>query len=79
MKRAVDKGLGVLFGIIAVYAGFAVLGSLVEPYVAWIVGAVVFVIIIAGLAVALPGSMSLGTTVVERYKKRKEDPWSGSE
>ena len=73
MKKAIDKLFAVFLGIIAITTGLAVAAELIRPYMGWIVGTLVVVIIVVAGAVISPMAGGL----VDRMRNRDSEDWSG--
>ena len=76
MKKAIDRTFGVFLGIVAIIAGFSLIGELIRPYVGLIVIALVVVIALLTAALVLPVGAAYGTRAWTRIKEGK-NPWAG--
>lgn len=73
MKRLIDRMIGLVAVIIAIYAGMAVAAELLRPYVATIVTVSSIVVGVITLIFVAPALFGMGSKMGERFRN---GPWS---
>lgn len=71
VKKALDRAFGAFIAVIAIMAGFAVAADLLRPYMAWVVGAGVVMVVVITTAVAWPAVQ----VALNRARKPDEPDW----
>lgn len=68
MKRLLDRAVGLILGIIAIYVGFAIAADLVQPYIGKILTVVAIVAAVGAAVFVLPPLLGMGSSLTERLR-----------